>query len=274
MRLLLIAGHGNGDPGAIGNGYREADLTREVVRRLKPLIPCTVDIADTSQNWFEWLGSHSYNFTAYDYVLEVHFNSGGGHGTEIYVTTSERNTTVEANIVNSLAVAGLTNRGIKRKNFRVINRIKSQGVSSALLEVCFIDSASDMTVWQQKSDALIQAIADGIKRGFGLKGDDEPMTTEERTKFNECVRAISDLTERVDDLTARVDAHTKPEMVYNYIDKNIPPWAVDAVKWAKDSGIIEGDEHGLLNLTDLKLWVLIVLHRTAKWIGKQMNIKI
>lgn len=267
MRLLLIAGHGNGDPGAIGNGYREADLTREVVRRLKPLLPCSVNIADTSRNWFEWLGSHSYDFTKYDYVLEIHFNSGGGHGTEIYVTTSERNTTVEANIVNSLAVAGLRNRGIKRKNFRVISRIKSQGVSAALLEVCFIDSASDMTVWRQKSDALIQAIADGIKRGFGLKGVDEPMTTEERTKFNELVRAVSDLTSRVDDLS-------KPEMVYNYIDKNIPPWAVDAVKWAKDSGIIEGDEHGLLNLTGLKLWVLIVLYRAAKWVCKQVNVKI
>ena len=28
---LLIAGHGQGDPGAVGNGYKEADLTREFV---------------------------------------------------------------------------------------------------------------------------------------------------------------------------------------------------------------------------------------------------
>ena len=257
MRILLIAGHGDGDPGAIGNGHAEADLTREVVRRLKPLLPCSVDIADTSRNWFTWLGSHSYIFTAYDYVLEIHFNSGGGHGTEIFVTTSEQNTTAEANIVNSLAVAGLANRGVKRKNFRVISRVKSQGVSAALLEVCFIDSASDMTVWKQKSGALIQAIADGIKRGFNLKGADEPMTTEERTKFNELVHAVSDL-------TARVDGLSKPKMIYNYIDKNIPHWALDAVRWAKDNGIIEGDDHGYLQLDDDKLWILVVLYRAHK----------
>lgn len=266
MRILLIAGHGNGDPGAIGNGYREADLTREVVRRLKPLIPCLVDVADTSRNWFEWLGSHSCDFTPYDYVLEIHFNSGGGHGTEIYATTTEQNTTVEANIVNSLTVAGLANRGVKRKNFRVINRIKSQGVSAALLEVCFIDSASDMTVWRQKSDALIQAIADGIKRGFKLESED-CMTTEERAKFNELVHAVSDL-------TSRVDALSKPEMIYNYIDKNIPPWALEAVRWANLNGIVSGDENNLLQLNSIKLWMIVVLYRTAKWLCKQVNVKI
>lgn len=93
------------------------------------------------------------------------------------------------------------------------------------------------------------------------KGVDEPMTAEERTKFNGLVGAVSDLTERV-------DALSKPEMVYNYIDKNIPPWAADAVKWAKDSGVIEGDEHGLLRLDDIKLWMLVVLYRTEKRNGK------
>ena len=35
MNVLLIAGHGNGDSGAIGNGYEEAELTREFVVLLK-----------------------------------------------------------------------------------------------------------------------------------------------------------------------------------------------------------------------------------------------
>ena len=36
MKILLISGHGAGDVGAVGNGYREADLTREVVNLLAP----------------------------------------------------------------------------------------------------------------------------------------------------------------------------------------------------------------------------------------------
>lgn len=268
MKILLIAGHGNGDPGAVGNGYKEADLTREVVALLKPKLEpyCTLDIASTTTNWFEYLGNHAYNFKSYDYVLEVHFNSGGGHGTEIYVTTSETGTTVETDIVNAVASVGLTNRGVKRKNFRVISRVKAQGVSAALLEVCFIDSAADMAVWKSKKDAIVQAIADGVIKGFNLKGADE-MTGEERTKFNLLVEEVADLRNKVDELA-------KPEMIYNYIDKNIHSWAVDAVTWAKNSNIIEGDENGMLQLNGVKLWVLVVLYRAARWICKQVNVKI
>lgn len=35
MKILLIAGHGDGDCGALGCGYEEANLTREDSRTLK-----------------------------------------------------------------------------------------------------------------------------------------------------------------------------------------------------------------------------------------------
>ena len=255
MRILLIAGHGDGDPGAIGNGYREADLTREVVRRLKPLIPCTFDIADTSRNWFEWLGTHSYDFTKYDYVLEIHFNSGGGYGTEIFVTTSEKSTAVESAVLNELASAGLRNRGLKRKNFRVISRVAAQDVSAALLEVCFIDSASDMTLWMLKSGDLIKAIADGIIKGFRLNGVYDDMTTEERIKFNGFVSELAELTVKVDGLTNK--------MVYNYIDDNMPDWARPTIRKLVERGYLDGYERGELQLSDDLLRMLVINDRAG-----------
>ena len=36
MKILLIAGHGAGDPGASGCGYKEANLTRELVNLIAP----------------------------------------------------------------------------------------------------------------------------------------------------------------------------------------------------------------------------------------------
>lgn len=100
-----------------------------------------------------------------------------------------------------------------------------------------------------------------------IESEGKPMTIEERTNFNELVNAVSDLTKKVDEFT-------KPEMIYNYIDSNIPTWALDAVKWAKSSNIIEGDEKGLLQLNKVKLWVLVVLYRAARWVCKQVNVKI
>lgn len=171
MNILLIAGHGDGDSGAVGNGYKECDLTREfaslIYSKLKKI--CCVNLADTSRNWFEYLGTNSYDFSGYNYVLEIHFNAGGGTGSEIYVTDSEEGITVEESILKNLCdAAGFANRGVKRKNFRVIQRIKSQGISSALLEVCFIDNMMDIDTYQQKKVFIAQAIANGIAEGFGL----------------------------------------------------------------------------------------------------------
>lgn len=176
MKILLIAGHGNGDAGAVGNGYKEADLTREVVKLLKPTLSkmATVDIADTAVNWFS--SRAKLNAKGYDYVLEIHFNAikpetvadGATKGVEIYVTEAEKSVTVEQNIVNNISSLGLKNRGVKRKNYSVIKHVKNQGVSSALLEVCFIDDVDDMKIYTTKKNDIINAIAKGIADGFGL----------------------------------------------------------------------------------------------------------
>ena len=178
MKILLIAGHGQGDPGAVGNGYKEADLTREVVSLLKAQLDnyADVTIADTAKNWL----NNAMNFSPYDYVLEIHFNAGvsdkkgnnGTTGTEIYITTSEKTYGVETKIVEGISGVGFKNRGVKRKNWAVISRAKKQGVSAALLEVCFIDDADDMWLYQKKKIEVIKAIANGIINGFGLKTND------------------------------------------------------------------------------------------------------
>lgn len=184
MKILLIAGHGQGDCGATGCGYREADLTREVVNLVKPKLSAFAEVivADMFVNWFNNKANLPLN--GVDYVLEVHFNAcvndakGNGvtTGTEIYVTTSENGTGVEENIVNGIAALGLKNRGVRRKNWAVINYCKSKGVSSALLETCFIDDADDMKVYAAKKEAIADAIVKGIVDGFRLKKPVDELT--------------------------------------------------------------------------------------------------
>ena len=183
MKILIIAGHGNGDCGATGSGYYEADLTREVAKLLKAELDSFADvtIADPSKNWFEYLKTHSFNFKPYDYVIEIHFNAcvndqkGNGKttGTEIYITTSEKGCSVEEKIVRGISDIGFTYRGVKRKNFSVISKVKKQGVSSALLELCFIDDVDDVKLYQSKKGEVIKAIANGIISGFSLEKSDD-----------------------------------------------------------------------------------------------------
>lgn len=184
MKILLIAGHGGGDPGAVGCGYKEADLTREVVKLVSSKLSkyATVEVADMSVNWFN--NKSKLPLAGVDYVFEVHFNAcvndakGNGvtTGTEIYVTHSEKGTTVEEKVVRGIASLGLKNRGVKRMNWAVINYCKNKGISSALLETCFIDDADDMKIYIAKKDAIAEAIANGIAEGFGLKKKADELT--------------------------------------------------------------------------------------------------
>lgn len=189
MKILLIAGHGAGDPGAPGNGYKEADLTREVVAGLKPILSqcADVDVYDTRKKLSAYLADGGrFDFTPYAYVFEVHFNAikkGGADGkvkgSEVLVHPLElkKGVSVENKILKNLEALGFTNRGVKpRDDLIVLNTCKRQGVSYALVEVCFIDDPDDIKLYKQKEKEVYKAIADGIIDGFGLRKETDDMT--------------------------------------------------------------------------------------------------
>lgn len=181
MKILLISGHGAGDPGAVSQFGKEADETIYMVEEIKKTLSAyaQVDLYPTERNAYKdaKAGKLAVDFGNYGYVLEVHFNSGAADlkgngrttGTEIYVTTAEKTVGVETKIVQSIAALGFKNRGVKRTNFTVIYRAKAAGVSSALLEVCFIDDKDDMSAYAAKKTQIAAAVANAIATQFGLK---------------------------------------------------------------------------------------------------------
>ena len=186
MKILLIAGHGNGDPGATakfgGTTYREADETRKMVSLLAPrlqVMGASVTIYNMAYNAYTDWSSGSLisraKFENFDYVMELHLNAlalsgqdGKTKGVEIYVTTTEKSIGVEEAICRNIAALGFTNRGVKKKNFSVIAAAKKQGASAALLELCFIDDYDDMTLFVKNREKVADAIVAGIAEGFGL----------------------------------------------------------------------------------------------------------
>lgn len=182
MNILLICGHGAGDPGACAFGYKEAYLVRDYAPMLKDKLSkyAEVTIFDTDKNMYEYLKTgHSFNFKNYDYVLELHFNAavndvngdGKTTGTEILVHQNEKGTSVEQSILKNICGLGFRNRGVKvRSDLLNMNVCKGkQGVSYALLETCFIDDADDIKLYIDKKNYIVEAIANGIISGFGLK---------------------------------------------------------------------------------------------------------
>ena len=189
-KILLMAGHGDGDPGAIGSGYRESDLTRDFVNLMIPTLNYYTDVTvfDTSKNPYKHLKANKYDFKKYDYVFEVHFNAaandvngdGNTTGCEMLVHTTENGVSVEEGILKKISAFGFKNRGVKRvNNLHNMNMCKGkQGVSYALLEVCFIDDKDDMDIYIANQGKIAKAVTHAIGEGFGA------MTVKEEYNMN------------------------------------------------------------------------------------------
>ena len=72
LNILIIAGHGDGDCGAVSNGYQEQYLTREFAKLIVEELSkynCNVELAPINRNYFQYLKQHGFNYSNYDYVL-------------------------------------------------------------------------------------------------------------------------------------------------------------------------------------------------------------
>lgn len=185
MNILLLNGHGAGDSGALGNGYKEADLTRELADLVVSKLNTYTKVYRYPRERNAYKDIKNGVFTKYlpiafdkiDYAFEIHFNAfdGNAKGTEIYITKSEKGYSIEQAIVNNIASIGFSNRGVKRSDFLVIKTLRNKGVSSALLETCFIDNANDIKTYQEHKNDIAQAIVNGIVERFGLNGTSKPV---------------------------------------------------------------------------------------------------
>lgn len=61
-KILLVAGHGQGDPGASGGGFNEATTMRQLVSRIKQLIPDKVDCYDQTKDCYRQNGLATTNY--------------------------------------------------------------------------------------------------------------------------------------------------------------------------------------------------------------------
>lgn len=167
--IYLLAGHTpkgiNQDPGAVANGFREADLTMElrdmVADKLRNMGYQVHEDDDTHR-----LQQVLDKVNAYetDIVFDIHFNAGGGTGVECIVP--ERSTELERDLANKVNVMLSTmlrikNRGVKGEQLTARKRIavmRENGIN-CLLETCFIDNKTDMTQYQLRKTEVATELA-------------------------------------------------------------------------------------------------------------------
>jgi len=171
--IFVSAGHNPGgvkpDPGAIGNGKREADLTVEfrnlVLDELK-----NKNIPFISDNDTERLGEYlkRINTGNASVVLEFHFDaaaSPNATGTTVLIgsDSDEQDKAFAKELVEATAtILGIKNRGVlsETESHRGRLGLTRESGTVALLELCFISNPEDLAAYEKGKFELAQAIAD------------------------------------------------------------------------------------------------------------------
>ena len=155
------------DPGAVGNGLRESNLTEKIGNLcVGKLSKYNVDIKIIPRSVNLNNRVNFANKLKPDLLLSIHVNAGGGTGFESYISNSPLQNSIKYqniihnNIVNYLATYGLKDRSMKRKDFIIL---KYSNTPSVLLENLFIDSINDIKFL--KDDKFLDGLADSVVKG-------------------------------------------------------------------------------------------------------------
>ena len=184
MKICISIGHGKSksggyDSGAVGGGYHEFKLAREIGKYTKDALAsydCIATVINYDGNMCLAERINYANKNSYDLAMEIHLNAGGGTGSEVYY---KKGNTQGKNLAGAISKSIATtfdtrNRGAKTKvsdgvdYFGFVREIKYQ---SLLVETVFIDTKSDRdkvaTAAGQKKCG--QAIANAIASFYSLK---------------------------------------------------------------------------------------------------------
>lgn len=219
--VVLDPGHGGHDSGASANGAKESELNMKVALYCKKYLEkysnVTVYLTRPDNNTYYTLDERAAIAAGYgaDFVMSIHFNSGGAKGAEVYVSRLEEYalTDFAQNVVKNLNNLGIANRGVKTRKsengtywidrvrpadyYGMIRNPAYHEIPSTIVEHCFIDSSdyANFANTDAKLKALGEADAKAIVTYFQL---DE--TISETTLANKKYAALEELNKQYDSM--------------------------------------------------------------------------
>lgn len=165
-RIAVDKGHGIGeDRGAIGVVSEESiinEVGSSVVLKLKALGHEVLEVRPSNASSVTDSLSQrcvSANNWGADLFISIHANAGGGRGTEVF-TYGGKELDTARKVLNNIVALGFTNRGVKGESLYVTNHTN---MDAMLLEICFVDTQSDIDLYNSVGVARIaNAIVEGL----------------------------------------------------------------------------------------------------------------
>lgn len=179
--LYMSYGHGGTDPGAVNGARKEKDYAlktgQAVSKHLRQaghtvLEHRTID-TDYGLNAAGRINDvvKKANTSGADFMLDIHYNAGGGRGTECYHSVNGEGKEMATAICNQLSALGFVNRGAKTKTGSkgdYFGVIRSTKMPALLVECAFIDTSTDVDLVEKLGfDSIGKAVAQGICQVLG-----------------------------------------------------------------------------------------------------------
>ena len=164
VKLYLIPGHGQGDSGAVGGGYTEADLVRRLATRIKELGGDEVATSDFALNCYANSGLLNWAIPSGAQVVELHMDSAGAGARGAHViykagyTPDAYDEALAARLSSMLP--GRANALVGRSDLKDVNQAAIRGVPYRLVEHGFISSDHDRGYFIEHLDEIAQAYLD------------------------------------------------------------------------------------------------------------------
>lgn len=178
-KVFLGFGHGGKDPGAVANGFEEADLNLAIGLACRDELQRHGVEVKTSRTKDEDdpLTEEIKECNAYgpDLAVDIHNNAGGGDGAEAYYYTGGGTSKVLAeNIMTEIVKTGQNSRGAKPNIFKGVKEyygfIRETEAPAVIVECAFIDNKTDIKIIDTAAEqkAMGVAIAKGILKTLGI----------------------------------------------------------------------------------------------------------
>lgn len=183
MSLFIICGHGDGDPGACGNGYQEAERVRALAKRIKHFGGDKVIIGATDKNWYKDKLLNNTNIPKGSKVLELHMDSASASakGAHIIIKKGYDADKYDEALAKFLCgmFPGRSNKIVGRDDLANPNRAAKADINYRLAECGFISNYGDVKLFNSNMDE----IAKGILKAFDIEPKEEKKSDEPKKYY-------------------------------------------------------------------------------------------
>lgn len=178
-KVFIGVGHGGSDPGAVSNGFKEADMNLVMAMACKDeLVRHGVDVrVSRSRNENDPLSEEIRECNAFrpDLAIDCHNNSGGGDGFEvIHYSKGGTSKVLAQNIEREVVAIGQNSRGLKvrlnNSGKDYFGFIRETCCPAVICEGVFLDNRTDMQIADttEKQKRFGVAYAKGILKTLGI----------------------------------------------------------------------------------------------------------